>query len=163
MVIIVQWVRTSWTKLSRGGPAAAVRNAAPIAFPLPVTHRSVVHEVTMDEKHDFQPDFDLTDLPILQPPGRTLAEVSLSENHDTLRVLPVLRYPIPPRPRRPPAVRLRPGQWLRWQLNYRHSSLTGRGDWQYHQNTLNLAYGPIDPETFLGTPTRLIDERGPLR
>jgi hypothetical protein len=33
--IVAQWVRVSWTKRSWGGSAAALRNAVPVAFPLP--------------------------------------------------------------------------------------------------------------------------------
>jgi hypothetical protein len=41
MEAVVQWVRTSWTKRSRGEPGAARRNAAPAAFRCrPCGHRS---------------------------------------------------------------------------------------------------------------------------
>ncbi|MFD7130855.1 hypothetical protein [Streptomyces sp. NPDC059894] len=32
MDVTVQWIRTSWTKESRGGEAAARRNAVPVGF-----------------------------------------------------------------------------------------------------------------------------------
>lgn len=160
----MQWVRTSWTKQSRGGPAAAIRNAAPIAFVLPDAAPSFVHEVTMREASDFRPSTTIRDLPRMQP-RMTVEGVSLVESEGGLRVLPLIPtfFDIPPRRRRPPAARLEPGQWIRWQLNYRFSSATGMGNWSYHLHTLNLAYGVTEPDAFLRTPTRYIDERGSLR
>ena len=164
MQIVMQWVRTSWTKDSRGGAAAAARNAAPIAFELPVIDWAVVHEVTMKEANGFRPTSSLRDLPQTRP-RMTIEGVSLTENGERLRVLPIIPalWQIPPRRSRPPAVHLKPGQWIRWQLNYRFSSATGRGDWTYHLHTLNLAYGLTEADAFLRIPTHYVDERGNLR
>ncbi|WP_222721449.1 hypothetical protein, partial [Actinomadura sp. HBU206391] len=46
---VVQWVRTSWAKRSRGGAEAARRNAVPVAFLLPAFEPPFVHEIAMDE------------------------------------------------------------------------------------------------------------------
>ncbi|WP_405594331.1 hypothetical protein [Streptomyces sp. NBC_01092] len=43
MEITVQWIRTSWTKESRGGEAASRRNAAPVGFALPHDAASFAH------------------------------------------------------------------------------------------------------------------------
>lgn len=43
--VVAQLVRTSWTKLSRGGDAAARGNAAPVGFALPAPRRPLAHEV----------------------------------------------------------------------------------------------------------------------
>jgi hypothetical protein len=70
---------------------------------------------------------------------------------------------MPRRWRRPPAVRLAPGEWVRWQINYRFPGSWG-GDWTYRQDTLNLLNGhATDPRIFLGDPTRRVDELGLLR
>ncbi|MFG3503900.1 hypothetical protein ACGF5F_00170, partial [Streptomyces sp. NPDC047821] len=69
----------------------------------------------------------------------------------------------PPRTRRPPAVGRAPGEWLRWQLNYRFSSALGIRGWTYWLDTFNVAYGPVRPGVFLGEPSRLMDETGPVR
>jgi hypothetical protein len=60
-------------------------------------------------------------------------------------------------------VRLNPGQWVRWQLNCRFSSAAGMQDWSYWLDTFNIAYGPVNTDVFLSTPTLFIDEQGPLR
>ncbi|MEU7019182.1 hypothetical protein ABZ990_00800 [Streptomyces sp. NPDC046203] len=176
MDITVQWVRTFWTKESRGGPAATRRNALPAGFPLPdeVPYGSpgasgsfspplsspssgFAHYVEMAERDGFAP----------RPMVRNLDEVGLRlrDEGDRLRVLARVEplCGVPPRRRRPPAVRLLPGQWVRWQLNYRFSSAVGLRDWLYWLDTFNIAYGPRDRDVFLTEPTVLIDERGSLR
>ncbi|GGP75782.1 hypothetical protein GCM10010214_58820 [Streptomyces abikoensis] len=157
MGITVQWVRTSWTKQSRGGNAAARRNAAPVGFVLPYHPVPFAHTVRMHERDGFTP-YD----------GQAMlgdVDVQLREANGRLRVFPRVQplFALPPRPRRPPAVCLAPGQWVRWQLNYRFSSLTGMQDWTYWLDTFNIAYGPVDHDVFLGTPAFHVDEQGPLR
>ncbi|WP_235968503.1 hypothetical protein [Streptomyces mesophilus] len=91
--------------------------------------------------------------------------VQLREVGGRLRVFPLVHplHALPPRRRRPPAVRLDPGQWVRWQLNYRFSSALGIRGWTYWMDTFNIAYGPVEDEVFLSRPALYIDERGPLR
>lgn len=153
---MAQWVRTSWTKTSRGGPAAARRNAAPIAFRLPAEVAPFVHEVLMREVDDFHPHATIR----AEPPGR---DAGLRQVGERLRVHPVPSiWGMPRRDRRPPAVLLLPGEWVRWQINYRFVGMSG-SDWSYRLDTLNLAYGQVPVDTFLGEPTYLVDERGWLR
>ncbi|MPY55394.1 hypothetical protein [Streptomyces acidicola] len=157
MEITVQWIRTSWTKQSRGGEAATRRNAAAVGFTVPHTPPSVAHVVRMHERDGFDPYDSQEDL--------RKVDVQLREADGRLRVLPRVQplFAVPPRPRRPPAVRLAPGQWVRWQLNYRFSSAAGIRGWTYWLDTFNIAYGPVSGDVFLSTPTVFIDERGPLR
>ncbi|AGZ45760.1 hypothetical protein [Actinoplanes friuliensis] len=153
MDVVAQWVRTTWTKKSRGGAEAARRNALPVAFPLPVFRVPLTHQVVMDEGSDFDTGSSV---------GDTLPEgVQLSEADGRLRVHVTAIAPMPPRSR-PPAVRLNPGEWLRWQINYR---LVGHctGEWSYRSDTLNLAYQPRDEFCFTGPPARVIDELAHLR
>ncbi|MET9592045.1 hypothetical protein ABZY45_13950 [Streptomyces sp. NPDC006516] len=77
------------------------------------------------------------------------------------RVQPL--FALPPRPRQPPAVRLALPRGVRRQLNYRFSSALGIRGWSYWLDTFTLAYGPVNADVFLSTPTVLIDEQGPLR
>ncbi|MBE1464154.1 hypothetical protein [Kibdelosporangium phytohabitans] len=151
MELSVLWVRTHWSKKSRGGPAAARRNAAPVAFALP---DNGIHEVTMQEWRDYKPTWRTAEL--------SPKEVSLTEESTgRLRVhLTENPYGLPHR-KRHPAVRIAPGEWIRWQINYRFVSCCS-GEWTYRQDTLNLAYGEANPGTFLTTPTRNVDERAHL-
>jgi hypothetical protein len=79
MDVVAQRVRTTWTKRSRGGPAASVRNRVPVTFPRP-------------------------------------------DSSPTVRVEPAPTSR-PQRDGRPAPVSLRPGEWLRWQINYRFGSM----------------------------------------
>ncbi|MFJ9824795.1 hypothetical protein ACIRSU_10510 [Streptomyces sp. NPDC101160] len=155
--ITVQWVKTSWTKESRGGPAAARRNAAPVGFAPPSLPADVAHFVHMSEDDGFAPREGRRDL--------DRVGVSLRADGTRLRVHARVEplFGLPPRPRRKPAVRLEPGQWVRWQLNYRFSKASGMGGWSYWLDTFNIAYGPVAPDVFLSEPTLLVDERGPVR
>ncbi|WP_307813918.1 hypothetical protein [Streptomyces sp. N35] len=157
MEISVQWIRTTWTKESRGGEAATRRNAAPVGFALPHEQASWAHVVRMHERDGFEPYDSREDL--------SKVDVQLREADGRLRVFPRVQplFALPPRPRRPPAVRLVPGQWVRWQVNYRFSSALGIRGWTYWLDTFNIAYGPVDADVFLSAPTVFIDERGSLR
>jgi hypothetical protein len=153
--VIAQWVRTLWTKRSRGGLAAAQRNAVPIGFPLPDTHSPLVHAVLIAEWDDFKPQESLH----YGEPDQ--ADVLLDEADDRLRVELVINpNGAPSRWRRPPAVRLSRGEWVRWQVNYRIPYEAG---WSYRLDTLNLAYGPVSQDVFTGAPTFTVDERASLR
>ena len=55
MEITVQWIRTSWTKRSRGGDAAAMRNGAPTAFPVALVAPSFAQVIKMSGHDDFAP------------------------------------------------------------------------------------------------------------
>ncbi|MEU0674654.1 hypothetical protein ABZ330_17510 [Streptomyces sp. NPDC006172] len=158
MEVTVQWVQTWWTKRSRGGQAASCRNAAPVGFVLPSAGTTTsAHVIRMDERDGFDPFEARLD--------RGEVDVRLREDGGRLSVFPRIQpmFALPPRPRRPPAVRLAPGQWVRWQLNYRFSSAMGMRDWSYWLDTFNIAYGPVEADVFLSTPTVFVDEQGPLR
>jgi hypothetical protein len=155
--VVAQWVRTSWTKRSRGGPAATRRNAAPAGLMLPAARCPLVHEVLMDEAQDFELRTSLRD-------GQPDPEAVLVKEVDgRLRVeLVVTPFGMPRRWRRPPAVWLSRGEWVRWQINYRFVGMYD-GAWSYRLDTLNLAHGPTTVEIFTGVPTRHVDERAHLR
>ncbi|MEU1587615.1 hypothetical protein [Micromonospora sp. NPDC005710] len=90
------------------------------------------------------------------------SEVRLRLADGRLRVeLLASAWGMPRRHRRPPAVRLAEGEWLRWQINYRFVGMSG-GAWLYRLDTLNLAHGAVPPDTFLGEPPRFIDERAQI-
>jgi hypothetical protein len=129
----------------------------PVAFVLPTVTPPLVHDVRMNEPDDFAVH------ELLRRAEPDPEELQLTEADDTLRVqLVALPNGMPRRWRRPPAVRLTRGQWLRWQINYRFSAECG-GAWFYRLDTLNLAYGLVAADAFLGEPTRYVDDRGQLR
>ncbi|HEY3505775.1 MAG TPA: hypothetical protein VGN37_23675 [Actinocatenispora sp.] len=94
-----------------------------------------------------------------------VADVAVGEAQGRLRVeVVVSALGMPRRCRRPPAVWLERGEWVRWQVNYRLAGPASRGGaWRYWLDTLSLAYGPAATDAFVGTQTRHVDERAPLR
>ncbi|MFD8289595.1 hypothetical protein ACFV2B_15480 [Streptomyces lavendulae] len=161
METVVQWVRTSWTKRSRGGPEASRRNATPTAFPLPLVSPPFVHEVLMHEADAFKPQFATH--AALPDSDADTSSVLLEEDDGLLRIrLAVTPFGMPRRWRRPPAVRLARGEWLRWQVNYRFAGSHGDA-WTYRLDTFNIAYGPAPTDLFLGTPTQRVNELAALR
>jgi len=157
--VVAQWVRISWTKASRGGAAATRRNAVPVAFPLPMIAAPVLHEVRMSEAEDFEPHSSVTGA----VPGES-AGLRLVDGLLRVRLEPT-PFGMPRRWRRPPAVRLAPGEWVRWQVNYRFSYPAARGGaWTYRLDTLNLAHAAQVPAgILLGEPTYRVDELAHLR
>ncbi len=111
----------------------------------------------MRERDGFQPRMRQIDL--------SKSGVSFRVVDGLLRVSPpeASLFSMPRRWRRPPAVRLAPGEWLRWQINYRHVGSSG-GQWHYSLDTFNIHFGtPASRDVFLAEPTRAVDERGYVR
>ncbi|MEV5829629.1 hypothetical protein AB0L25_29095 [Spirillospora sp. NPDC052242] len=135
-------VEITWTKHARGGPAAARRNAAPVAFPLPDEPPPFVHMVWMREGDGFVPH---TRVGHALPRG-----IGVKEEPEGLRVDFGNR----------PSVHLRPNQFLRRQDTF----LSGHGcsccgtPW-YNLRTINIIYGKVRAESFLHEPARYIDDR----
>lgn len=170
MDVVTQWVTTEWSGRSRGGPGAVRRRAVPQGFRLPGRRRAFVHEIVVTESNDFEPVESFGVEPPEREPSLARSGLRLVRADRGVRVelLPARRGDlprgVPGQDRRRPAVWLAPGEWLRWQVNYRVSlpwAAGGRGE--YRQDTLNIAVGPADPELFFGEPTRHIDERSLLR
>ncbi|MDG4822257.1 hypothetical protein O7635_10385 [Asanoa sp. WMMD1127] len=156
MDVVVQRVCTTWSKRARGGSLAAARNAAAVAFELPAERAPLFHDVVQDEEDDFVPRARvLFECP---PP----ASFGLRLVGGSLRVRLPDGFGAPVRAHRP-VVMVGPGEWLRWQTNNRYSSSTGMAGWHYNLVTVNIAFGAVPRDTFLGRPAHLIDERAALR
>jgi hypothetical protein len=155
--VIVQEVATRWTKSSRGGEGAALRNRCPVAFPVP--SGATWHRIEMNESRDFEPVQEFAG-EIPQPVHEGL---SLRIRHGRLSVLPqVSAFWMPKRHRRPPRHSIGPGEWLRWSVNYRLGLDDG---WMYGLVSWNVAFwvSPMDGTLFLGDPPQKVDELASLR
>lgn len=155
--IVVQRVLTRWSKESRGGEQAAIRNGQPTAFALPAA--TTWHSVEMDERDAFAQIVECAEA----VPIAVVDELSLRIRGDQLSVLPqVSAFWMPKRHRRPPRQSIGVGETLRWTLNFRLGLDHG---WSYGLITWNLAFltRGIDSDLFLVEPTISIDERAALR
>ncbi len=155
-LIVVQELRTRWTKDSRGGPAASVRNATPHAAVLPTVPASageavLVQRVKFDEAGDFAPEssFELTSLSDLR---KTTADLQVHLESGVVRVRYVWNQfcGAPERPHGR-AIRIAQGSWCRILHNGRYGYA---GSWSYQSTVVNIALGVIAPRTFLDTEPR---------
>lgn len=152
----VQCVSVLWTKASRGGMAAATRNAVPLGFPWP-DDSAIWHKVVASEwVDDFGPVVETNDL----LPQDVAWQLGLRTEPHGVSVQPRV-YPnwMPTRHRRRPRVRLTTGESLRWILNYRLGLDHG---WTYGQITFNVGLGTTD-SSFGTQPDKMVDERASLR
>ncbi|MGW2090658.1 hypothetical protein [Promicromonospora sukumoe] len=156
--VVVQIIRVSWTKESRGGPGAQARNAVADGVRLPETWTpGSFHQVIHAEVDGFQPRS--TCMPLARLDDRI--QIDASEDGLRVRVHPLslgLTYR-----GFHPRVQLRPGRTVRWLQNARWSSATGHGDWHYEAEAVNIAHGPAEHEMFDGPPDKVVDERMHLR
>ncbi|WNV91311.1 hypothetical protein [Umezawaea sp. Da 62-37] len=149
MDIVAQWVRTVWTEDATGGSAALL---LPVAFELPELAPLLTHEVTQQEWHNFAPRSTVHH----DRPDQN--QVTLHEEEDRVRVgLQVSPIGRPYRPRRPPAIWVKSGESVRWQINYRYSGVTTDA-WIYALDTLNFTCGPTTQDVFLNDPTHTVNE-----
>lgn len=165
--VVAQWVQVTWTKASRGAPGAVRRNAVPTGLLLPSAEVPILHDVTAEEQDGFEPRENWHAVALggrddaLPPVGEYRrprhGHVLLRSKAGVFTVQLVgMRGWGYASPRRHPAVRLEPGQWVRWIVNHRFSGYRG---WSYSQVILNLANGPVALDTFLGDPPLSVDER----
>ncbi|MFD7026104.1 hypothetical protein [Promicromonospora sukumoe] len=156
--VVVQIIRVSWTKESRGGPGAQARNAVAEGMQLPATWTpGSFHQVTHAEVDGYQPRS--TCMPLARLDDRI--QTVVSEEALWVQVHPLclgLAYR-----GFHPRVRVRPGRTVRWLQNARWSTATGHGDRHYEAEAVNIAHWPAEHEVFDGPPDKIVDERMHLR
>jgi hypothetical protein len=163
-LILLQVIRTVWTKASRGGALASRRNAVPDALPflaaLPPRHPQgiLVHRVEFTEKAGFSlpasADSDSVEESSTRILG-VLVERLGSNLHVTLDLDPARGVSgAPPRIAAihggaPPEFSLQTGEWGRVSYNSRYSPDEG---WWYEKVVANTALlEKFDPRVFLRT------------
>ena len=72
-MLLIQDIRSDWTKESRGGTGATIRNAVPERAPLPLLAQPlkepsdlIYQQVSFDEGYDFAPVEKVQQRPLLQ-------------------------------------------------------------------------------------------------
>lgn len=170
-MIVVQRVLTRWTKRSRGAPGAVRRNAVSEAFPLPSTRQAgvLVHRVVAREEDDFAvqerqlESYELPEFGLLMLDDT--AGVRLEMTAGGLAVIGVTDvwcqcFTVFPRRRERVVLRLLPGEWGRWRLNFRLWEDDGRSDWSYQKWVVNVGHLPTPTtDLFLTTaPVAVTDE-----
>lgn len=159
-VLVIQEITATWTKASRGSPAAALRNAVPKAVPLPSpippvpTGGYILQLVLYGEKNAFQSPLVKVDLlrPLvkelsdaralvdIEPETRwVIPNIRIVHSDEGMRVelwwkngAPRREYPVLPK------FTLKPDQWGRVEYNLRTSWYDGK--WIYRHTVLNIGY-----------------------
>lgn len=159
-IVIVQSICTTWTKASRGGENASIRNRTPEAVKLPALPPSVragdlfIHEVTYGESNHFQHPLlaKLEQQELAEPFRYNCLKLSVTEN--ILNV--VLEWERSEgHPRRVALTRkvfqLSNQQWGRIRYNLR-TMFGWQGIWMYKKYVLNIGFfSPSSAEVFLET------------
>ncbi len=159
-MIAVQTIHVNWTKDSRGGELATLRNSVPRAFPLriPTDFPALIwHTVKFAENNRFEnphTDSSCTNSPDDQF-GCSNISVDLADNSAVL----TYRYRDGAPPRQfydktgtsvspSHSIKIRPNQWAAIEYNGRHT--TRDGMWWYEHVIVNVAVADtIDHRAFL--------------
>jgi hypothetical protein len=155
-MFIVQRIWTEWTKRSRGGDAAVVRNAVPDSLPLPPPSSigeddGLLHDVRYCESIDFRPQSTVR--PIDIDKTWEFGSLALHRRGDQVTVRFVWSWHATGAPERKShdAFVLAPGQWGRLKCNGRFADADS-GTWWYQQDVFNVAWiEALDPNRFLNT------------
>jgi hypothetical protein len=154
-MLIVQHIKTQWTKASRGGAAAARRNAVPVSFRLPpALHRQdALHTIEIAEWEDFQ--YRETWKFLSYGGHLQVGPVLIHAGLETIKVQFVWSWNECGAPEREShkAFELRPGEWGRLICNGRFGSTYSMGqEWLYHKSVFNVLFGDsVEPDVFVIT------------
>ncbi|MDH3741309.1 MAG: hypothetical protein OER56_06880 [Hyphomicrobiales bacterium] len=140
-MIVIQHIKVIWTKKTRGGKGAAVRNGVPQAFALlPVSSDAdcALQSVRCEEHLDFQP-VCAREAPVTQFPAnwRCLG-LSLSKDRFDVRFRWSPAQCGAPERHDFDAFSLAKGDWSRLVCNGRSSDSVGH--WYYQLDTYNIAF-----------------------
>lgn len=144
-MLIVQRIQTRWTKLSRGGKLAALRNSTPHGISLadiPVQHEACMfHEIEFDECNNFRPE---TVARFEKPTSHFQIEpvfFHVTQTHCELRFNWSWAHCGAPERESYSLFKLAPGQWGQFICNGRFGPQTMSGDeWRYQQTVFNVGY-----------------------
>ncbi len=159
--VLIQLIRTVWTKASRGGALATRRNSVPEALPFTarpgcsLSSGILVHRIEFEEADRFEhpalDELEISEGDAVRVLGiiaeRLGARVRLTLDLDPVRVegMPYRRRAIFGLP--PPSLTLEEGRWGRASYNFRHVADDG---WWYEKVVANIAAcEEIDPNVFL--------------
>jgi hypothetical protein len=160
-VLLIQMIRTTWSKASRGGTAAALRNAVPETCRLPhLLPRSqpitVIHTVQFAEINQFAVPTH-TDVTITVGIDKVrLDSIALYPSEDTIRVAAEWLL-LAGAPRRRPISNLLELSAQHW-VQIRYNLRSGLDDaWRYYKYVFNVGvFTGVSPEAFTTTAPTMI-------
>lgn len=138
-MLVIQELRTTWTKISRGGQGAAKRNSTPLEMPLPMPPSGAVfvHRVHFSEFDEFAPSPRSAHSQDTVPHDLSGFDGYFDGNDVLVRThwTPHLGLPKRPNGRR---IRLHLGEYCRLFHNGRLTD-HDTGEWSYQSTVINIA------------------------
>ena len=140
--VIIQRVRCSWTKASRGGEAARIRNALPRQLSLPLEAFAApvaLHRVDFVEAKDFEPQeavqrfAELSEVRLIDLSLRVIGEKLEAKHLRKADNVAVRHRPYP----FIGGVEVEHGQWAELRANGRYVD-NDTGHWRYDATTYNV-------------------------
>jgi len=173
MLVIVQEIKVSWTKKSRGGEGSVQRNTVPEVFILPPVQPVKYDDVLIHQQIRFgeSNDFDMPngELKTEKFEVNTRSEfgcLSLRFKPAQLEIQYKYGWSCTGAPRRDdhPWTRfLDAGQWIQMIYNGRFNS-GWESFWTYHKTVFNIALlAQFNPDIFLKQPTHKFTDMADLR
>jgi hypothetical protein len=164
-MILIQRITTEWTKASRGGRGATVRNSFPEAFPVPPFDATispfVVHTVRFREWENFERHEDLNGFG--SATDAHIEPIRIYNHNDHLVVRFVWDWMQCGAPERESheIFQLVPGKWARFVCNGRFGPTSSSGCvWHYHKTVFNIAFNQSpDADLFVATMPQSVQNR----
>lgn len=164
-MILIQRITTEWTKASRGGRGAIVRNSFPEAFPVPPFDTTigpfVVHTVRFREWESFERHEDLNGF--TSPTDAHIEPIRIYQHDDHIVVRFLWNWMQCGAPERDSheIFQLVPGKWARFTCNGRFGPTSSSGCvWHYHKTVFNIAFNNSpDTDLFVVTKPQSVQNR----
>ncbi|QDT64743.1 hypothetical protein [Calycomorphotria hydatis] len=165
LMLIVQRITTKWTKASRGGDGASVRNATPVALRLPpldgAAPNYLLHDIRFLEWKNYECHSD-----VYASEAQTHVRIEPLFIHATYELVTtrfVWSWHHCGAPERDSydMFQLTVGQWGRFTCNGRFGAESSSGrEWRYHKTVFNVALTEqFDDNLFIQTTPTADDSR----
>ncbi len=164
-MILIQRITVEWTKESRGGRGAAVRNSFPEAFTVPPFDQSndafIVHSVRFREWENF---VNLEDLKCFSTAKEAQIEplrIHPHEDHLVVRFVWDAMHCGAPERSSHEIFHVARGHWGRFLCNGRFGPVSSWGcQWHYHKTIFNIAFvDSLDPSLFVNSQPQSVQDR----
>lgn len=143
-MLVIQRIRTEWTKESRGGKPATIRNAVPLTLTLPefeCTSGYILHDARFAERKGFQCDDSLINAELIGVVQ--VGPVSVYSQCGNFKARFAWSFQECGMPERLPhdVFQLSVGEWGQFICNGRTGrTLTSGREWIYQQSVFNIAH-----------------------
>lgn len=149
-MLLIQRIVTNWTKRSRGGDAAVLRNSVAEALEVPefdlLDGCYVVHDVSFSEGNDYVANGRLRYCELKTDVTIAPLRLHLSRTSVSARFVWTYRDVGAPERESHAVFQLHSGQWGQFRCNGRFGAETKTGrEWEYRKSVINVAFAEAIP------------------